>query len=180
MTSMRSVPIPAGTVTITIGEGLTTAADVEDVAELFVTVDAAYGPEPWWTEVRAHGAPAAAALLTGEWYRVARAEIDGRLVGFAGLWGVDGDSVELARVMVHPDVAGNGIATACIDALIEIADAHGLVVWLYTLTTAPAVGMYLRLGFVPFADGVTSTGRPTLAMRRPIPRAFRASDHVGR
>lgn len=146
-----------------------------DVAELLVAVDAAYGPTPWWRDVRAGGLEAATANLTKPWYATARTTLGERgrspLVGFAGLDAVVDGRVELIRVMTHPAHTGRGIARTGVSALLAHADACGLIVWLDVLESATgAIALYHDLGFVTYDyQPGEHSGRPARQMQRAMP-----------
>jgi len=84
---------------------------------LLVEVDAAYGRLPLWPQVRSRGARGAAEVLADEWWAVAQVHHGDELVGLACLGPPDGDSTEMARVMVHPGWTRRGVGTALVEAL---------------------------------------------------------------
>lgn len=100
-------------------------------------------------------------------------------MGFAALdLPLNGD-VEIVRIMTHPSATGTGVARACTQTLLDIADAESLTVWLDVLSDAAgAIRLYESLGFVEFEQSPgTHTDRPAVKMRRlhPADAALRES-----
>jgi ribosomal protein S18 acetylase RimI-like enzyme len=139
-----------------------------EIAQLFVDVDAAYGEQYWWHEVRTQGMDGAIALLHKDWHAVVVATDNNKIVGFAGLDEPVGHDVEIIRIMTHPDHTGKGVASRCIEALLTVADNDGLTVWLDVLTDATgAIGLYEKFGFVEFDNKPGEhSKRPAIQMRR--------------
>jgi putative acetyltransferase len=80
------------------------------------------------------------------------AEIDGRVVGTAGLIAYQGrmnHAGEIAHIMVHDEFQGRGIGRQLLEALLDIADNYlGLVrVELGVYSDNEAVRLYESLGF---------------------------------
>src|SRR5918994_3886148 len=80
------------------------------------------------------------------------AEIDGRVVGTAGLIAFQGrmnHAGEIAHIMVHDEFQGRGIGRQLLEALLDIADNYlGLVrVELLVYPDNEAVRLYESLGF---------------------------------
>ena len=80
------------------------------------------------------------------------AEIDGRVVGTAGLIAFQGrmnHAGEIAHIMVHDEFQGRGIGRQLLEALLDIADNYlGLVrVELGVYSDNEAVRLYESLGF---------------------------------
>ena len=145
-----------------------TGEELKSVAQLFVIVDTAYDDGYWWHEVRQQGLPAAQKLLTRNWHTVAVASQNDKVIGFAGFDEPNINSVELIRVMTHPNHTGKGVATKCIKTLLDTADHEGLTVWLDVLANATgAITLYKKLGFLQFDNkpGEHSL-RPAIQMRR--------------
>ncbi|KKX29249.1 GNAT family N-acetyltransferase [Rhizobium sp. LC145] len=95
------------------------------------------------------------------------AELDGRIVGDAGLMPYEGRRSHAASVGmgVHDDFCGRGIGSALLSALLETAD-NWLNLRRVELTVftdnEPAIRLYERLGFVKegqFADFAFRDGR---------------------
>jgi [ribosomal protein S18]-alanine N-acetyltransferase len=78
------------------------------------------------------------------------AEIDGRMVGYAGLWCIV-DEGHITNVAVHPDFRRNGIGEALITVLLEHTIENGIVS--HTLevreSNIPAILLYSKFGFEP-------------------------------
>ena len=82
------------------------------------------------------------------------AEVDGRVVGTAGLVTFQGrmsHAGEIAHIMVHDEFQGRGIGRQLMEALLDIADNYLGLVRVELLVYADnhsAVRLYERLGFV--------------------------------
>jgi ribosomal protein S18 acetylase RimI-like enzyme len=90
------------------------------------------------------------------------AEVDGQVVGTAGLALLrDGDG-EVTSLYVHPDWQSKGVGTAlwngCVDALRD-HDCSGVQVWV--LENAGALAFYRRRGCLLFGEGYYWVGRHT-------------------
>lgn len=76
------------------------------------------------------------------------AEIDGILVGYAGLWTIV-DEGHITNVAVHPDYRRRNIGEALVSVLIEATNDAGVLS--YTLEVRPsnhaAISLYKKLGF---------------------------------
>lgn len=104
-------------------------------------------------EVALFGAGAWSALaleeeLTGpgRWY--VGAVVDGRLVGYAGLW-FDGDDAQVMTVGTHRDFQGRGIGGLLLDALLGHARevGAGCVLLEVRVDNEPALRLYESAGF---------------------------------
>jgi GNAT superfamily N-acetyltransferase len=63
-------------------------------------------------------------------------------------------SAELASMWVRPDLRGQGVGDALMEAVVEWAQGQGLSLRLRVVEdNAPAVALYLRHGFQPTGDG---------------------------
>jgi len=83
-----------------------------------------------------------------QWKRFVIAEHDSRAVGVAQLRRHFDGAVELASLVVEPDVQGHGIAGLMIDAL--LADEQAAV---YTIIDRRYVAHFMRWGFSPVDPG---------------------------
>jgi len=101
------------------------------------------------------------AELVGSWRKVADdiepyLYFDGETpIGYAELWLDDEeDEVELARIIVAPELRGKGIGTEFVRALLGPALASGYAdIFLRVRPdNTPAIRTYLRVGFQPVAD----------------------------
>jgi GNAT superfamily N-acetyltransferase len=138
-----------GNATIHWRNGSIHPALLEKTAELFVVVDKDFGDEPWWRDVRAEGLAGAAENLDQRWrgYVTATAP-SGELIGFGAMAEPVEGSVELSRVMVHPDWRRQGIGAALLRALVDAAITEGLQPWVDVLETSKgAIDLYTQVGF---------------------------------
>ncbi len=99
----------------------------------------------FWTGLRPRLAGGGIVLLA--------AEADGRLVGTVQLQLASQPNqahrADLAKLLVHPDARGRGIATALVRAIEAEATALGrTLITLDTVTGSPADRLYRRLGYV--------------------------------
>ncbi len=94
-----------------------------------------WSPEVFWSE-----------LAAGRSYVVA--ELDGRVVGYAGL-AVAGSDADVQTVAVSPDAQGRGLGRLLLDALVAEAARHGATsVLLEVRADNPAaIALYERTGF---------------------------------
>jgi len=76
------------------------------------------------------------------------AEMDGGLVGYAGLW-VEGDQAHIAKVTVHEDYRRRGIGSALLEYLIDHSLRLGLTRMYLEVrrSNVAAQQMYRRFGF---------------------------------
>jgi len=78
------------------------------------------------------------------------AEIDGRMVGYAGLWGIV-DEGHITNVAVHPDFRRKGIGEALITVLLSHTRENGILS--HTLevraSNEAAISLYMKFGFEP-------------------------------
>lgn len=76
------------------------------------------------------------------------AEIDGKIIGYAGLWGIL-DEGHITNVAVRPEYRGRRIAAAIMEHMLEITVSAGIVH--HTLevrrSNESAIKLYRRLGF---------------------------------
>jgi GNAT superfamily N-acetyltransferase len=82
------------------------------------------------------------------------AYLDGEPVGCGGLKRLAGDTVEVKRVYVHPEVRGRGVARALLAGLEEAAGSAGYaVVRLDTGANQPeALNLFQTSGYTPIED----------------------------
>lgn len=78
------------------------------------------------------------------------AEVDGKPVGYAGLWAIAGEG-HITNVAVHPDYRRKQIAKALVKLLIEASEAAGLEAFTLEVrvSNAPAIALYEQFGFEP-------------------------------
>ena len=78
------------------------------------------------------------------------AEIDGRMVGYAGLWCIV-DEGHITNVAVHPDFRRKGIGEALVSVLLEHTIKNGITS--HTLearvSNDAAISLYKKFGFQP-------------------------------
>lgn len=78
------------------------------------------------------------------------AEISGRMVGYAGLWGIV-DEGHITNVAVHPDFRRKGIGEALITVLLSHTRENGILS--HTLevraSNEAAISLYSKFGFEP-------------------------------
>jgi len=95
-----------------------------------------------------HRFEAYVAETVGQFGRTARegrdrlwlAELDGRLVGSAGIVGRDGGAAQLRWVLVHPDGRGHGLGRRLLDQALgfcRVADYRSVFLWTVTPLVAP-------------------------------------------
>lgn len=122
---------------------------LQEVAELLVNVDTAFGDEPWWFPVRNKGIDGAFQILDLPWHgHVLAVTTDNKIVGFGGMDKPLENSVEFSRIMVHPGWRERDIGTSIIEKLKDVALAEGLLPWVDVLeTSVPAIELYSKAGF---------------------------------
>lgn len=78
------------------------------------------------------------------------AEISGRMVGYAGLWGIV-DEGHITNVAVHPDFRRKGIGEALITVLLSHTRENGILSHTLEVRASndAAISLYLKFGFVP-------------------------------
>lgn len=78
------------------------------------------------------------------------AEISGRMVGYAGLWGIV-DEGHITNVAVHPDFRRKGIGEALITVLLSHTREKGIVSHTLEVRASndAAISLYLKFGFEP-------------------------------
>lgn len=78
------------------------------------------------------------------------AEIDGKIVGYAGLWCIV-DEGHITNVAVHPDFRRRGIGEALVSVLLTHTIENGILS--HTLevreSNEAAISLYTKFGFVP-------------------------------
>lgn len=78
------------------------------------------------------------------------AEIDDRMVGYAGLWCIV-DEGHITNVAVHPDFRRKGIGEAMLSVMLDHTVKNGILS--HTLevraSNAPAISLYSKFGFEP-------------------------------
>lgn len=153
---------------VTWHEGPIEKVDIEEVAELFVKVDATF-TDPWWYDVRGGGATAAIVNLSEEWYgHVIAKDENGTIIGFGAAAQPVENSVELSRIMTSPQHQRSGVGTAVITTLINHVEQQGHLPWVDVLETSKtAIRFYEELNFetVGYQYGRDS-GRLARQMRR--------------
>ncbi|QIB70406.1 ribosomal protein S18-alanine N-acetyltransferase [Aminipila butyrica] len=78
------------------------------------------------------------------------AEIEGRLVGYAGLWAIL-DEGHITNVAVAPEYRRKGIGRALVTSLMEVAEENGLTSFTLEVreSNLPAQKLYTELDFKP-------------------------------
>lgn len=87
------------------------------------------------------------------YYLVAR--LDNRIVGFGGMWAVAGEA-HIVTLAVHPEFRRHGIGRCLLDALLQLAREHDVVL----------VTLEVRVGNAPAKQLYASFGFHTVAYRR--------------
>jgi len=137
-----------------------------DVAQVEALERTAYPADPWsaaafWGELA--GVPAT------RYYVVA--EVDGRLVGYAGLR-VVGAEADVQTVAVAPDLRGHGLGRRLVEDLLATAARRGGSRALLEVRAdnAPAIALYESLGFdrIALRRGYYGPGADAVVMRRPL------------
>lgn len=78
------------------------------------------------------------------------AEINGRMVGYAGLWSIV-DEGHITNVAVHPDFRRKGIGEALITVLLSHTRENGILSHTLEVRASndAAISLYSKFGFVP-------------------------------
>ncbi|MGN0710657.1 MAG: ribosomal protein S18-alanine N-acetyltransferase [Anaerovoracaceae bacterium] len=78
------------------------------------------------------------------------AEIEGKVVGYAGLWAIL-DEGHITNVAVSPDYRRKGIGRAIVGTLVEAAEENGLTSFTLEVreSNLPAQALYTEFGFEP-------------------------------
>lgn len=78
------------------------------------------------------------------------AEIDERMVGYAGLWRIV-DEGHITNVAVHPDFRRKGIGEALVSVLLEHTIKNGITSHTLEVRVSnnPAISLYTKFGFEP-------------------------------
>lgn len=115
-----------------------TAADLPDLVRMEGEL---FGAGAWSRESLAEEI-----VGTGRWYL--GAVVDGRLVGYAGLW-FDGYDVQVMTIGTDVAHQGRGLGRLMLDALVERARALGAAAMLLEVRVdnEPALRLYRRTGF---------------------------------
>lgn len=121
-------------------------AEHEDIERLVAVYRSAY------RENRELGFPAKAETATEadmrEWLdagRVFVAEVDGHVVGAIRIESTSPERVKVSRLGVHEDRKGNGIGSALLDYVAELARAEGFgAIWLTTPAAHPYLPTFYR------------------------------------
>lgn len=137
--------------------GRLTGADIEAASAISARFGWPHRPEDWAINVR---------LGEGLAWRDA-----GRVLGTLMLFPLDRGHVMLGEVQVSPEAQGRGIGRRLMEAALEQAGAHSLML----LTRAEGAGLYRRLGFVPAGAVEQWQGRVAAFAPRPA-RALQPSD----
>lgn len=122
-------------------------ADLDELAALLVSVDAAWGEVPFRYAVREGGLPAARDVILRPKIDSVVAEIDGVVVGYCALREADG-AVMAVNGLVAPTLQGHGLGTAmlaelCTRAHVRGEHVHGEVL----LDSHASYQMCRKLGF---------------------------------
>ena len=78
------------------------------------------------------------------------AEIEGRLVGYAGLWCIV-DEGHITNVAVHPEFRRRGIGEVLVSVLLERTMGNGILSHTLEVRASndPAISLYSKFGFKP-------------------------------
>lgn len=145
------------------------------VPEVHALEVALFPEQPWtitqfWSEL--------ARVPESRWYVVAL--LDGRIVGYAGLF-VVGAEADVQTVAVAPDAQGRGIGTTLVRALQERARIRGARVLHLEVRAdnARALAVYARLGFATVGRRRDYYGRGSDAvlMSAPLDPAAQGEGH---
>ena len=99
--------------------------------------------------------------LTNEYAVYYVAELDGRVVGYAGIHMLF-DAGHITNVAVSPQHRRKGIASALIDTILRIADKSGLesITLEVRQSNDAAVSLYSGKGFIPVAERKNYYSKP--------------------
>lgn len=77
------------------------------------------------------------------------AESEGVVIGYAGLWMTKRGAAEISNIAVAPDFRGQGLGSRLMEALLAIAEAHGVtrVGLTVRVSNSTAQAMYRKYGF---------------------------------
>lgn len=121
--------------------------DLKQLAELLVTVDAAWGKTPFRYTVREGGLPAAKDIIQRPKTDSIIAEHNNEIVGYCALREVDGTLVAV-NSLVHPNLQSHGIGTAMLGELCTRANTRDEHIHAEVLLDSQAsYHMCLKLGF---------------------------------
>ena len=114
--------------------------DVKSMAELDLICFA----DPWSEESFRNE------ILSNERAFYIVAEIEGEVVGYAGLWAIL-DEGHITNVAVSPAYRRKGIGKAIVGTLVEVAEENGLNSFTLEVreSNLPAQGLYEQFGFKP-------------------------------
>ena len=139
-----------------------TAADLDAICELEQVGFAEFerwSRQSWADEV------------AGDRWVITRLDAHARVIGVAS-FGIAGDMADLYRVVVHPDVRGQGIGASLVNAGLDWAAAVGARRMLLEVRpdNDPAAGLYRRLGFeeVSVRRDYYGPGHDALVMQRGV------------
>jgi len=109
--------------------------------------------------------------LAGDRWVITRLDAHARVIGVAS-FGVADDMADLFRVVVHPDVRGQGIGASLVNAGLDWAAAVGARRMLLEVRpdNHSAVGLYRRLGFeeISMRRDYYGQGHDALVMERGV------------
>ena len=138
----------------------------DDLAGIVELEKMGFEPREQWSE-----SAWAEELAASDGYVLARLDADARIIGVATFRSV-GDMADLNRVVVHPDVRGQGIGASLVRAGIDWAGAVGARRMLLEVRpdNVSAVALYRRLGFGPITTrrDYYGPGLHALVMLRPL------------
>ncbi|MCX8131349.1 MAG: ribosomal protein S18-alanine N-acetyltransferase [Clostridia bacterium] len=88
-------------------------------------------------------------VTNNKFARYVTALIDGKAVGYAGMWKVC-DEGHITNVAVHPEFRGSGIGAALVERLVELASGEGIVSMTLEVrkSNIAAQRLYSKYGFV--------------------------------
>ncbi|MDE4542503.1 ribosomal protein S18-alanine N-acetyltransferase [Thermoanaerobacterium sp. R66] len=78
------------------------------------------------------------------------AEVDGKVAGYGGFWVVV-DEGHITNIAVHPDFRGQGVGSAIVEGLIELAKTKGITSMTLEVRESNLVAqsLYKKYGFRP-------------------------------
>lgn len=78
------------------------------------------------------------------------AEVDGKVAGYGGFWVVV-DEGHITNIAVHPDFRGQGVGSAIVEGLIELAKTKGITSMTLEVRESNLVAqlLYKKYGFKP-------------------------------